>query len=544
MYKVILIDDEEPVREAIRILGNWQDMGVEEVLEARDGASGLAMLEEYRPDLALVDMKMPGMNGLAFLQTVEREFPDLVIIVISGYDDFEYTRQAIRSKVIDYLLKPVNRHDLNQALQKAIRMLENRQASTNEFVLRNIELNMSLPKLKEKLYFSILEGSFKKQNNEAFLPLVGADDPLNRFGVAVLRILNLEQVRRERFSQDMDLLHFALANVIDDPANGSPQRFSFVSPKQEREIIVIFTMTEENLDELSYKAAHVTKRAANRLHELFGVHVVYSVGELCSEVTGLAELYEEARSSIQAVDLLSLPRPAVIDAAAKGAASLSGKEVISLTSSMPLIRNAMEAGNFNLGRGVLREYTAKVREASGFPLQDADRAIRELIVLLNDLALGKGVPAQELPAGADTLMRIGISADFATFDQFAALLDRVLSFYCERIRQERDAERPFEVSDIKTYIDHHYFEDIKISMFTEKYFLSREYLMKLYKQQYGIGIHAYVQKVRMDKAKELLHDPNLKIQEISDLLGYKDKNYFSKAFRNYYALSPTEYREK
>ncbi|MNF00281.1 HTH-type transcriptional activator RhaR [compost metagenome] len=81
-------------------------------------------------------------------------------------------------------------------------------------------------------------------------------------------------------------------------------------------------------------------------------------------------------------------------------------------------------------------------------------------------------------------------------------------------------------------------------MFTEKYFLSREYLMKLFKQQFGFGIHEYVQKVRMDQAQKLLDDPGLKIQDISEMLGYKDKNYFSKAFRNYYSISPSEYRNQ
>ncbi|MNL63772.1 Xylose operon regulatory protein [compost metagenome] len=81
-------------------------------------------------------------------------------------------------------------------------------------------------------------------------------------------------------------------------------------------------------------------------------------------------------------------------------------------------------------------------------------------------------------------------------------------------------------------------------MLTEKYYLSREYLMKLFKQQYGFGIHEYMQRIRMEKAAELLSDPQLKIQEISEILGYRDKNYFSKAFRNYYDTSPTEYRAR
>ena len=81
-------------------------------------------------------------------------------------------------------------------------------------------------------------------------------------------------------------------------------------------------------------------------------------------------------------------------------------------------------------------------------------------------------------------------------------------------------------------------------MFTDKYYLSREYLMKLFKQEYQMGIHEYVQQLRMEKAKTLLNEEGLKIQEISEMLGYKDKNYFSKAFRNYYQLSPSEYRSQ
>ncbi|MFD2876499.1 response regulator [Paenibacillus rhizoplanae] len=88
--------------------------------EATDGKAGLELLRRERFDLVLVDMKMPELSGAELLQIAEQEFPDLLLIVISGYNDFEYTRQAIRSKVVDYLLKPVNRTDLNLALRKAV----------------------------------------------------------------------------------------------------------------------------------------------------------------------------------------------------------------------------------------------------------------------------------------------------------------------------------------------------------------------------------------------------------------------------------------
>lgn len=100
------------------------------------------------------------------------------------------------------------------------------------------------------------------------------------------------------------------------------------------------------------------------------------------------------------------------------------------------------------------------------------------------------------------------------------------------------------ICEIKEYIDKNHCSQIKIKMFSDKYFFSKEYLSKLFKKSYGIGIYEYVLKLRMKKAKELLEDNELQIQEISDRLGYSNNNYFSKAFKNYYGISPSECQGK
>ncbi|WP_419875791.1 response regulator transcription factor [Candidatus Pristimantibacillus sp. PTI5] len=540
MYKVLIIDDEEPLREAIRILGDWKGLGVSEVLEATDGKVGLAMLAEHKIDLAMVDMKMPELNGMELLQIIERDYPDLLTIVISGYNDFEYTRQAIRSKVVDYLLKPVNRQDLNQSLRKAIDVLDAKRKKESDFINRNITLNMSLPRLKERVYQSIIERSFKSQTNEAFLPLIGADDPGNRFTAVVLRVLNLEQIRKRRFHEDTDLLHFAVANVMNEIAADHFGAFSFASPKQERELIAILTMKGGYPEDIAYRSMHQLNKVASTLKELFGVIVAVGIGHSTHDALELASSYEAAKAAINGIDLLKL-KGATVALAADKAAPL--KDSQSLTSRILVIRSALENGNVHNAKTILSDYVKKWRSSDRFNIGEADRALHEFVILLNDMAIELGVNQEALPLGGDHALRgIGISTDFANVEQFEQLLSDILDYYSGEIRKSQMTNQPFEVGDIKTYIDNHYFEEIKISMFADKYFLSREYLMKLFKQQFGFGIHEYVQRVRMDKAKELLDDPNLKIQDISEMLGYKDKNYFSKAFRNYYSLSPTEYR--
>jgi len=538
MYRILIIDDEEPLREAIKILGDWKSLGVEEVLEATDGNAGLDILRRDKIDLAIVDMKMPELNGSQLLQIVEQEFPDLLTIVISGYNDFEYTRQAIRSKVVDYLLKPVNRADLNAALRKATDILEAKRRRESEFITQNITLNMSLPKLKEKMYLSIIERSFKNQSNEAFLPLISAETSGNHFAAGLLRVLNLEQIRAERFHEDRDLLHFAVTNVINEISDGQFQAFSFLSPRGEREYTAIFTMKGGYSEDAAYLALHHMKKVASTLKELFGIRVAGGLGQPYGDVMDIAKSYDAAKTALGGMDLLKMKEGIV--AVTGDLDKTPAKENPSLTSRMPLIRNALESGNLSHAKSILGEFTKKWRSSGRFSIGEADRTLQEFFILLNDIASELNVSPDRL--GNQGLQGMGMRSDFASFEQFEGLLHAVLDAYGAEIGKSLAGNRPGVLENIKAYIDNHYFENIKISMFTDKYFLSREYLMKLFKGQFGYGIHEYVQKVRMDKAKNLLNDPGLKIQDISEMLGYKDKNYFSKAFRNYYECSPSEYR--
>ncbi|MEC0236735.1 response regulator [Paenibacillus kribbensis] len=544
MYNVLIIDDEEPLREAIRIVGDWEHLGIEHIYEATNGRLGLEMLSQYNIDVVMVDMKMPELNGIEFLRAIEKAYPHLLTIVISGYNDFEYTRQAIQSRVVDYLLKPIHRQDLNQALRKAVDILASRKQSENEFISQNITLNMSLPKLKEKLYLSILDRSFKRQANTALLPLIGADNPGNRFGVSVLRLLNRDEVRRTRFHGDTELMDFAVTNVLAQTSDERLSCFSFPHPRREREVISVCTLAPGQEEHMALLLAQVTQKAVTNLHGLFGMVVSAGVGQPCTDVVELASAYADAKALIHSTDVLKLEGASVLHTAPR---QMIKSEEVQWTDRLLLIQKDAQTGQANRAKVLLNDLLKSLASGSVFRLQDADRLIREFHFLLREAAveLGASVSASSQKGAFGEVERVAegeLTADFTSFADYGQRLTRMLELYIAGVQHAQAGNQPFDISDIKKHIDRYYFEDIKISFFAETYFLSREYLMKLFKQQFGYGIHEYVQKVRMDKAKELLSDSSLKIQEISDMLGYKDKNYFSKAFRNYYQVSPSEYR--
>ncbi|CAM3696918.1 response regulator [Marinicrinis lubricantis] len=548
MYKLLMIDDEEPVREAIRILGDWASAGITEIFEAKHGREALELLERHSIDIALIDMKMPEMSGLEFLQQIEQTNPELLTIVISGYNDFEYTRQAIRSKVVDYLLKPINRQELNNALRKATDLLGAKHQEEHEFINRNIALNLSLPKLKEKVYWSYIDRSQAKHTNEAVLSLIGADHSSVRYLACVVRLMNMEQVKKKRFNGDSELLRFSATNVLSETSGGSFTAFSFVNPKREHELIIVLTVTGGLEQDVMYYAYHGVNKSVQTLHSLFGLTAVAGLGFQAPALDGLADSYDTACRSVLSANLLRLKHDNSTVLPAKPESPQQRhlhheKLLLSIASTIQKLRGAMEAGNSALAASVIDEQLKSWHAGGQLTIGEAERILSKFVIMLNDICLELGVESEKLPVGGQNpLLFMQISSDYASFEQFGQLLQDVLDYYVQCVRSANNASYPFRIEQIKEYIDNHYFEDIKISMFSDKYFLSREYLMKLFKSEYGYGIYEYVLKVRMDKARELLSNPDLKIQDISELLGYKDKNYFSKAFRNYFAMSPSEYR--
>ncbi|MBB6670042.1 response regulator [Cohnella nanjingensis] len=536
MYKVLIIDDEEPLREAIKILGDWELHGITEVLEAENGKEGLEAVRVQRPDIVLVDMRMPKLEGPEFLQIVESEYPDLVAIVISGYNDFNYMRQAIKSNTVDYLPKPVKKAEINKALSVAIARLEGKRKKIKEYNERNMAINMSLPMLKQHTYFSLIEKKFNIQTIKANLAYFQPDYANTSLQVILLRLLNLEKIAVTKFNQELDLLHFAVTNVINESGEEGIACYSFVHPKKQSDIFIVLTHKGNPSQAAKYEAASFIKQRIKKLEELIGIISIAAIGPVYPDPFSLNESYKIAEQIMNTINILD--RKELVFNEPDEQAKL---KMHSLTPKAPLMRHALEHDGRGIRHSIIKEYMRTVELSGYLGLGNAYRNQEELSMLLYDIALELGVSSEEL---AQVKGWIGADFEFKDAAEFERTLMLLVDRYGELIATVLIWKKAFDVNEIKSYIDRFYFQDIKISLFTEKYFISRVHLMKLFKEEFGCGIYEYAQKVRMEKAKELLNDPMLQIQVISELVGYSNNHYFSKAFKNYYQISPTEYRAR
>lgn len=184
MFKVIIIDDEDLVREAIIALGKWRDFGIIKIYEADNAKSALEIIEKEMPDIVVTDMKMPVMDGIELLRVLDFNHHNTKVIVVSGFSDYIYTRQAIRSNVVDYILKPVDSQDLNNAIAAAISAIEDEKGKlayaeddelierngifeVEKYVRDNFNNEINLEELANKFFMSRehISRLFKKQFN-------------------------------------------------------------------------------------------------------------------------------------------------------------------------------------------------------------------------------------------------------------------------------------------------------------------------------------------------------------------------------------------
>ncbi|WP_426446176.1 response regulator transcription factor [Paenibacillus sp. S-38] len=527
MYKALIIDDELPARRAIRALGPWEQYRITEVLEAGNGLAGLQMMEEHQPQIVLIDMKMPQLGGVELMRQ-GGSVCAAKFIVVSGYDDFSYTRSAIQAGAVDYLLKPVRAKELASAVGKAVELLDLEALERKRELENGILSNLSVPLLKETIFSAIIGHNGRLHEIPELAEFVNTrQDDL--FRVLVLSVLNLEEVCRERFKGDYHACYYALTNAVNELMGESTgEAFSFKSARYGQELVVILP---GKVSAWASGDLQAVMGAVTRLQAFLGFDCIAAWGGKPCCLAELDKAYHSARESLLQTDLL---RGGTRSAAEAGV----GTAALSVLAVKEKVQHALEMGSGMVAAGVLRQYFAAVRAGGRFTAEMMLQALADFRLLAVELLADSGRAGGEPLAEYDRLFRSPVMRFEAFEEQVTGWFE---GFITGQLQRSKPPEK-FDVAKVRSYIDARFHEELPIASLTERFYLSKEHLHRLFKQQYGSGIHEYVLKLRMEKARELLGDPALKIQTVCERVGYRDQNYFSKAFRKYCGASPQEYR--
>ncbi|MBT2756641.1 response regulator [Mesobacillus foraminis] len=519
--KVLIVDDEQHVREGIRLLGEWEAQGIKEIYEATNGEEAIAMIEEYRPEIIFSDMKMPKKDGIQLLEWIKENQPTSKTIVVTGYDDYHYMRKAIHFGSSDYLLKPVDPDALNQTLENAVKEWKKEEAGRREETNSYQLLNEMKPVYRDRMLTRLFANDHLKENLYEELGF----QPSGKYVAAIVKIN--EQIMIE-FGRD--LAYFTTLNVINEILKAEDIGIGFRYLAQRGQIVIIFWNQFEQLEKhlaTIYKA----------LKEAMDFACPIAIGHQVDDISQLMDSYRQATEVMLSHNLLDKKEIRVCSRVNEAEGALP-----TLMAHASGIELAVQAGEVSAFEGVIDEVTSEFSQKHFMSLRQLFHLEREYQVICNQWMKKYRLPftpPDDIEREADLFL--DRNGQFC-LEEYVNRKKREISLFLKSIKRHTQLEKGNIIYEIEQYLQANFDRDVKLQEIADQFYLSREYISRKFKQEFNENISDYIVKYRIRKAKSLLKNDQLKIYEIASMVGYQDDKYFRKVFKKVEGITPNEYR--
>lgn len=485
LYTLLIVDDEEIEREGMAQFIPWDSYEMKVVSTARNGAEGLEKIAKYRPDLAIVDIKMPVMNGIEMIRQAREQYPDMTFVVLSGYGDYEFTSQAMELGVRHYILKPCDESKMIPVLNKAIAELDEARAQNAHSAKLENEARLLKPYAREQLFRDLLLGKAQASS--------GARQLLSGLGGEQRSVLLLDFRLKCGFDS---LERYVVGNMLGDLL---PDGTLLMTTGINRDVLVLTdAMAEPSVE----TAVQVLKKEFKRFETLPMLSSASRTGTLAE----LSVLFQQVQ------ELLQLNPDENETALLRPSQNAALPETVNEIFDIRALR---QAGSYE---ELLRELAlafARMEAKNYRPRQRQQLCELAWKLLFED----KATPEDSLPAWADALTTAWSlpQPDARSREIFLAIYENLSDpdFSLQTIAQQR-------------------------------LFMSEDHLRRIFSQITGERFSAYLERARITQAQRLLEfQPDMKISRLAELVGYPlDGQYFSKVFRKLCGVTPTEYRSK
>lgn len=530
MFRVFLVEDEIVVRESIKKNVDWESYGFKLAGEAGDGEIAYAQIKEIRPDLVITDIKMPFMDGLELARLITQDLPDIKIVFLTGYGEFEYAREAIRLNAAEYLLKPVTEATLGQTLEKLydVLQLEHKNKSLIE------QYQQEMREMKEYDYERFMNTviSGKGKTNELLSTAQKLEVSLTASAYALLLFRAFENDGlTDRYSEK--LLEFE-----QGAKTMAEQHGALLFPyRPDGTAILVKGGSETDAQAICRQLAEGLAGLATEK----GVQHFIACGSAVTRLGDLRHAYHTANTAFSYRYLLEGSRIVFYEALETLETGTHAypkfTEVDSVNIDKRMIDKLLRTGTQRDARYVVDEYFARVghKHLNSWVLRQYLAMDIQLACLsyLDELGIDKGMLLKtENPASH-------LETIETTRDYLAELLEQTLEL-CERYRKGRYDKTILEA---QTHIESHYHQgEISLNTVAKAVNMSPTHFSTIFKQEMGQTFIEYLTQVRMDIARELLRKTYEKTSEIAYRVGYKDPHYFSYLFKKINGVSPKEYR--
>ena len=526
MLKALIIDDEKLVRQMVMQCMDWEAAGLCIVGEASSARMGMEMIDELHPDLVVMDVRMPGMDGLTGSRMILKKHPHIRIIILSGYDEFEYASEAIRLGVSDYLLKPVNADEMQRAVAKARDAVLEERSHQKEFERYKGELEKHSSYIRDRQLSALIRTRAPQQYLES-LSYFGIHIEETVFQVALVKPeFDMGQADEE----EKLLMKMHIRKLLEGYFENCPH--VFFSDSGADWIIVLNNEAENTM----YEAAGDLK---HYLEDNTDCRMCIGVGRVYHVLGKLRDSYREAKDAVQ-YRFVSVQEEAIFFRDIYpwyDAENSSGSN----EDAMHDLGNAIRIGNDVGAEAVMNEILLRFRRSGGEREQALILAMEIFAEIMKVLAELKLELKTEQLNYSVMLERV-----FAqhTFDEIGVYLKQIIRTVCGCTAAEVSDKEKSLVHKVKDYIQEHYCEEeISLNLLAQLHYVNSSYLSRVFKEKTGSTFTGYLFEIRMKKAVELVLRTDLRVYEIAERIGISDPHYFSSCFKKYTGLSVASYKK-
>ena len=525
-YTVLLVDDEEEVIQVIMKKLDWEQLGFSIVGYACNGVKAFEMVEDYQPDVVMTDIKMPYMNGMQLSHRIKTQYPDTKILIFTGFDEFEYAKEAVHLEVEEYILKPVNSLELSKVFTQLKSKLDLEiSEKRNVEILQKYYLE-SLPLLQANFYSMLMEGRIREEELPKFL----ADYQLSFQGPFFCCLVVHTSVSQVPEGMNPVLLTISVRKQAEEHLGTKWQAKAF--PYLENIVLIAQLGSESEIIELTDDCDRFCKYARH----IIGAVVTVGIGQVCGSVAGLSGSYASARTAVSYRVLYGASRAINMKENVPQEVSKPGQtDDARLSYLFKMIRLGSEEDIAEAVSGYLHQAAFQDRTLKQYHVD-----IMEMISALDRFAINQEIRTEVFPENMKVLYARLLDMDKAALEKW--LTDTSLSFHEELLDARNRSTKSF-VSKAKEYVHNNYADEmLSLDGVCQVLGVSNSYFSTIFKKKTGNSFIGYLTDYRMDQASRLLIETNDKSYMIARQVGYTDPNYFSYVFKRRFGVSPSRYR--
>lgn len=525
MYRVLVVDDEETIANGLKFLIERGMPQCEVVAVAYDGTEGYQIAVREKPEIVLTDLRMCEMDGIEMIRSLKMKGLNMRYIILSGYAEFEYAKQAIMLGVEDYITKPVDEEELYQILQKVCLSIQQEKQKLRQVEKLQETVGEFSQSMKEYYIRDILEG--RNLSEEKYLTIQNEFFMCGSYICAVFEYSFIDKVGDD-------------ANVEAAFRRYCEKQFENVYcieilPQREKNqcVLVLGATKQAELKSIKIRLGKIRLLT----QEQTKCYVCSGVGLWHKKIGGIKKSYEEA--------LCALNYKVI-----NGLECLVGYDEIRNIHSKPAqipeadIQRLEQCINEMDNEGC-RKIIEKIfhNVNAEYELSPENLQILAINLVLSGI---RKIPVMQLQINeylGENILSLDSISKFKTMEQLKNWIINVICGMNELMLKQNVPEKRDVVREVQEYINRNFHQEISLADISDKFFINPYYFSQLFKKKTGETYQNYLTKVRIERAKKLLEETDLKIYEICEMVGYIDVNHFNRIFEKREGVKPSHYRK-